>query len=252
MKTSNILLTVTVFILISTLIAYDFGLRAEYLTMKKLGLAKYHSVNRFNDYDQVKIRNFESVELLAANTVNVTIEFGDKEAVWINKRGKDRVGITQSGKNLVIDLNKKKDAKNHDNWGSSDIIIISPRLNYLKSKAFKFPERKKGEYTPQFVTSVKGFTQESLKIDAAANTRVWLDNNQLGLLNARVGDNSGDGDLTISSDNTIKSLNLKTLSKSTVEVLDLDIQKLDYDISEGAKVTFRGKVMPMLNRSSIN
>jgi hypothetical protein len=250
MKTSNILMILAVFILISTLIAYDFGLRAEYLTMKKLGMAKYHSVNRFNGYDQVKVNSFDSLELLAANTMNVTVEFGDKEAVWISKRAKDRVEIFQSGKNLILNLNKKKDAKNYDSMGS-DIVIISTDIKGLKLKAFLLPERKKGEYTAQFATTVKDYVQDSLKIDVAANTKIWLNNNQLRSLDARVGDNSGDGDLSISSDNNIESLKLQTLNKSTVEVLDLDIKKLDYDLSEGATVSFRGKILPKLNKLSI-
>jgi hypothetical protein len=48
MKTSNILMTTAILIVLSSLVLYDFALKAEYLNMKKLG--ENTKANRFSDY----------------------------------------------------------------------------------------------------------------------------------------------------------------------------------------------------------
>ncbi|MFD2163401.1 hypothetical protein ACFSJU_13420 [Paradesertivirga mongoliensis] len=94
---------------------------------------------------------------------------------------------------------------------------------------------------------ISGFAQDSIQLNIASHVQMHLDKNEMQYLNIRVGDEKGDGSLRIASDNTIQSLKLNVLAKSTVEILDSDIQKIDHKLSEGAIVAFRGKVLSLLN-----
>ncbi|MBC8054294.1 MAG: hypothetical protein H7Y13_14630 [Sphingobacteriaceae bacterium] len=242
MKTSNILLTVAAVIFLTTLVAFDLRLKGKYLEMKKLGLGKYHRLNRFNDYDEVKIKQFTELNLQSANTLNVKIEYGEKQAVWVRKRSKERVAVSQNGDILSIDLNKIKDTTDRD-W--SDIVIISPTLRKIRTTAFKF-SKTRGRYYEEFVTMIEGFRKDSLTIIVGASTKVSLNRNRIKSLNSSVGDNTGDAKLSIESNNDIEALKLDVKGKSNVEVLDNEVNHIEHNIADSAIVTFRGKTLEKL------
>ncbi|MBC7914818.1 MAG: hypothetical protein H7Y07_11930, partial [Pyrinomonadaceae bacterium] len=76
MKTSNILMTIALLIFLGSLVAYNFGLKAEYLTVKKRGLNQYNKDNRFNNYDRIPVSNFDDIDIKAGNALNINIEYG--------------------------------------------------------------------------------------------------------------------------------------------------------------------------------
>ena len=239
MKTSNILITVAALVFLTTLVAYDFRLKDQYTSLKKLGLDNYRKLNRFNDYDQFKIKRFTELDLQSANTLNVKIEYGEKEAVWVRKHIKDRVSVSQNGEILSIDLNRLKDTLEQD-WG--DIVIISRDIRKVRTTALKLSKTNE-RYFEDFKIVIEGFKQDSLNIIAGASTRISLHKNKLKSLNSIIGDDSGDGKLTIESDNDVAAVKINVKGKSTAELLDNEIKYIEHQIADSAIVSFRGRAL---------
>lgn len=255
MKTSNILMTAAILIFLSTLLAYDFGLRAEYLTMKKLGLSNYNLANRFNEYEEAAVKNFDNIELKAANSFNVSIEYGEKEAVWVSNHVKEKIQVNQIGKDLIIDLSNKAKKENYTNSNLS-IVIISPKIRRINTYPFTFVNKENDFKTVKETRNygwgtsiISGFNQDSLILNVSGFTGIEIKSNNLKSLDTKVGDDSGEGSLVIQSDNNVEAINLQAQRKSKVEVLDTDVLHLKTQISDEAIVTFRGKVLTKLNKN---
>jgi hypothetical protein len=261
MKTSNILMTTAILIVLSSLVLYDFALKAEYL--KQLGESK--KANRFSEYEQEAVKNFSSIEFKAANTFNFAVEYGEKEAVWIKKDVKGKITVKQVGSNLIVVLSKDGKPRNYYSQGY-DMVIICPHLNKVNTEAFAFI--RSNTNTKMKISAVDyidlpmaitGFEQDSLLLNIADYTKLTLNKNRFKYVNAFVGatkeseqvkgilgmsgDNNAFGEggaLSIGADNNINSLKLTVQGKSSVEILGTNIQNFEHHISDSAKVTFSG------------
>ena len=252
-----------ILIVLSSLILYDFALKAEYLSMKELGKDK--KANRFSEYEQTPVKNFSSIEFKAANAFSISVEYGEKEAVWIKKDVKGKITVNQVGNNLIVDLSKEGKLRNYYSQGY-DMVIICPHLNKVNTEAFRFiksnTDIKKETTTTNYnglPMEIRGFEQDSLLLNIADYTKLTLNKNRFKYVNAFVGGNKGfeqvrdslelgrdykplgeGGALFIGADNNINSLKLTVQDKNSVEILDTDIQNLEHHISDSAKVTFSG------------
>ena len=242
MKTSNILLSIAAVIFLSTMVAYDFRLKDQYLVMKSQGLEKYYKNKRFDGYKEAKVTSFSDIKLISANAMSVVIEHGEKQAVWVRKYDKERVSVLQKGNTLILDLNKQRDTT----FEYGDIVIISPQIKKISTTTFNFPEFSRKRYGMNFEISVNNLSQDSLAIIGSADTHFSFKKNKLKLLEAVIGDESGNGKLHVSSDNDIESVKVNAKGKSTVELLDSGIKNIEHSFSDGAVVTFRGKILPKL------
>ena len=252
MKTSNKLFSAAILILLAAMIVYDFQLKAEYVTMKRLGLGQYQKDHRFDNYEKADVKKFSSIDLRSANVVRITIEYGEKEAVWVDKGGKDMVNVSQNGETLMVDLSDK--GKEDIDFYKGSVIIISPKIKSIHTTAHTY-SRKKNQNTRVSTrfqggpVSITGFRQDSLQLIVAGWTNIDFNKNELKHLNAIVGGETGNGELSISSNNNVESMKLKVEGESTVEVLDSDVKKIDHQIAEGAIVTFRGVVIHQLTKN---
>jgi hypothetical protein len=278
MKASNILMTTATLIILSSMVLYDFALKAEYLRMKELGENK--QANRFGNYEQAAFKDFSSIEFKAANAFSISVEYGEKEAVWIKKKAKVMITVNKVGNNLIVDLSKEvadlsKEGKLLKYYSKEgyDMVIICPHLNKVNTEAFTCIRtntdiKKETTTTIKIETTtnynglpmeIRGFEQDSLHLSIADNTKLTLNKNRFKYVNAFVGGNKGPeqvkeylemggdnnpfgegGTLSIGADNNINSLKLTVQGKSSVEVLDTDIQNFEHHISDSAKVTFSG------------
>jgi hypothetical protein len=244
MKTSNILMTTAILIVLSSMVLYDFALKAEYL--QKLGEPKV--ANRFSDYEQAAFKDFSSIEFKAANAFSISVEYGKKEAVWIKKNVKYKVAANQVGNNLIVDLSKDGKSGNYYSKEGYDMVIICPHLNKVSTEAFAFT-RSNADTKKKNSTVVRGFEQDSLLLNVADYTKLTLNKNRFKYVNAFVGGNKGfeqlrdslpldeGGALSIAADNNINSLKLTVQGKNSVEILDPHIQNFEHHISDSAKVT---------------
>ncbi|MBC7913900.1 MAG: DUF2807 domain-containing protein, partial [Pyrinomonadaceae bacterium] len=234
-------------VFLGSLVAYNFGLKAEYLSVNKRGLTQYNKDNRFNNYDRIPVSNFDDIDIKAGNALNINIEYGEKSTVWLRKWTKERIQISQNGNKLIVDLTEKGKLENfisHD----YTIIIFSPKIKKLSTSSFTYIE--KGKETNQnrggFGTMVSGFMQDSIALNVQGMTKIKLNKNELKYVSAVVGNEKGDGTLTISPENEVETLKLKANGRSTIEILNKDVQHVEHDISEGAIISFRGKALPKL------
>ncbi|MFD2145039.1 hypothetical protein [Mucilaginibacter antarcticus] len=78
MKTSNKLLIALVLIAVAYSIANAFALKAEYL--------KGDFKSRFFGMNKVSLAGFDAVDNNVANALDVTVEYGNEYAVWIDKK----------------------------------------------------------------------------------------------------------------------------------------------------------------------
>ena len=241
MKTSNILITTALLIFVCSLIIYNVQLKAEYKNIEKVGLDKYRKMNRFNNYEEINVSTFKNVEIEAANFLVLSIEHGEKEAIWIKKPSKELVNFNQIGNTLFVDLSKKGIKENPSN--SIQVVVISPEIHKISTRAYTNWLAKNIYFNRFFDVTVSGFKQNTMEIDVAPETKMKLLNNQLGTLISKVGDKSGSGNLTIGSDNTISSLKLQALGKSSIEVLDTDIKSFEPTVSDSAVVSMSGMVL---------
>ncbi len=200
-------------------------------------------------------QKFDEIQLKAANSISTNIEYGDAEAVWIRKRAKNMIQVTQNGNTLIIDLAKKAKAENYTRYELS-VVIITPKPRLISTGAFTFVEEK-SEGKPGNVsrnygdtkTSVTGFALDSLRLNVGPFTMVKLTYNSLKSLTAKIGENNNEeASLVLSDNNKIESVNLKVKGKSSVDILDADIQNFQNEISDSASVKFRGVSLKQISR----
>jgi hypothetical protein len=168
------------------------------------------------------------------------------------------VTVNQAGDNLVVDLSKKGKLEDYNSYDYFDIVIICSHLKEMNTQPFTFIQNNsdtlKGFKTIRSYdlsrNEITGFEQDSLTLNIADYTKLKLNKNQFKYVNALVGSNTSlGGVLSIGADNNINSLKLTVTGKSSVEVLDTDIQNLEHHISDSAKVTFSGMALQKFSKN---
>jgi hypothetical protein len=238
MKTSNKLLIAVTFIVISYLTVYDLGLKAEY----HLGAFK----NRFYHMQSLSFNNFNVIEQNAGNKIDLQIEKGPYD-VRISNDMKDKITVTQHNQTLSINYINK--AGIYVNGYQSSIIITCPYVSSVTSKPFIMPGTKYDPhaYNPTRTTTIIGFNQPKMNVEASQFTEIELKNNTLGELGALVGDQpNGKAHLALDSNNHIKMANLQVPGKSNLSLRNLLIDKVNYKLTDSATITLTGKAAHML------
>jgi hypothetical protein len=226
MKTSNKLLIALVLIAIVYSIANAFALKAEYL--------KGDFKSRFFGMNKVSLNGFDVVDNNVANALDVTVEYGKEYAVWIDKKAVDDVTISKKGSVLNIDF-KRDDVPAYRNR----VVIICPRLSSLKS-GYKSLMGKDGGA----ITTIRGFTQDSLLVRVNNATQLNLDSNNLKKLDAQI--NAGELTLTKTNKITMGSFEVKSDAYNHLTIEDAEIEKVKYNFVGDAKVSLTGKALKLL------
>ena len=237
MKTSNILLLTAILIFLSYLVVYDFGLKSEYNSIKKMGLANYQKNKRFVEYQSVKVGAFENVNLEASNIIDVRVEYGEKEAVYVLKHLNEVTRISHTGHDLTIGLVKKDDSTYYPNRDFA-VVVISPKIKKVTTSSFS----KTDDYW-NHRNEISGFTQDSLSVFLQDMTKIDLIKNKFKRLTADVGTGMAGGNLFVADDNKIESVKLTVKGKSSVVMLNTDIKSLEKQLSDSANVTFKGSII---------
>lgn len=242
MKTSNKLLTLLTLIIISALVLYNFGLRAEY---KK---GEYKS--RFYRMTEMKLGGFTAIENNASN-LYVRIEQGDKFQIWYSKEIDKKIELKKIGNLLVVDF--KKDNNEDDYYRSEQVIVICPRVenvtvNSLNGKNNTKNKHPKDSYIPHGETTLFGFKQENFTINLKPNTEVNLEKVVFNNLKATVeGSKAEKGILNFNSDNQINNLNVEVKGFSVLNLKSPTINKAQFQLSDSAEVNLSGKVLKLIN-----
>jgi hypothetical protein len=249
MKTSNKILMAAAFVLIAWLVIYDNALKAEYV---KGDFKKPHF-----HMEQLNFSTFNTIENNAGNIIGLQIEKGPY-GIWIRSDIKDKVKISKHGQTLQIEYIGNEDI----NFVYSDAISITcPSLISMTTNPFMKPGtvfngryvRKRGtsmviEYYPHGTTTVTGFDEPSMSIQANEFTEIHLENNTIGQLHAQVGDSKkGNAGVTIGADNKITDADLLVPGKSSLILDNVAIGKITYKMADSADVQLTGKSVHLLD-----
>lgn len=242
MKTSNILFTTAILFFLSYLVIFDFGLKSQYHSIKKMGLANYEKAHRFDDFKKVKVGSFKNIDLKVSNLVNVRIEYGEQEAVYILNYLSGAIQIDNKTNHLFVYINKNWKGNYFANQEFA-VIIITKKIDKLTT--LKVPEKRGFE---SYRNEVSGFTQDSMSLSLSDSTKVDLTNNTIGSLEAKVGNGLAGGDFYVADNNKIKSMKIFAQGKSTVQLFNSDIIYLENHLSDSAKVTLKGNVLKGISK----
>lgn len=222
MKTSNKLLLIATLIMFGYLVVFNFQLKAEYL--------KGDYKSQFYGMQQTPLNSFNTIEHKAANLINLHIEKGPVFAVWMNESVKDRIIITQRNNTLYIDYKDKTHFKNY----LAGIIVTCPAVNSIIAKPITIPDTQFWSAT----TTISGFDQDVMNINANRSTEIELTKNAINNLNAGTGESNAA--LTIQNDNQIKNATFKIAGKSLLKQLAV-ITNPNYSYTDSATITLNGK-----------
>jgi len=235
MKKSTIMITAAVLIILGSLTAFNIKIKQIYLT----GAYK----NRFNGMDFVNMKGLENLDIKSSNRLNIQIEHGDQEGVWMTKDKKSNYIIDFDQHTLKLGLSKEAEETGHHSWG--DIIIITKNLNKVTTSPYLQDDEDLANHVGSI--DVRGYRISKLDLHISPSVTISLHKMQLDTLNAIVGDKKyGNAELYIASDSKINTANLTVPGKSTLNLADPKITKAIYNLSDSATVSLNGKMVQMI------
>lgn len=224
MKTSNKLLIAMALIIISYCVADAIALKAEYL--------KGDFKKPYYGMKPVHIDNFSAINNNAVSAINLTIEYGDKYAIWVDDKLADDLVFTLN--NNVLNISRKIIAKPDY---PHNVHVICPRIDRLTCGV------KTAETLIHYTTTViRNFKQDSLYIQLNNNSALNFQSNVIGFLNASV----KFGNLNINAENVIGMAKFEVLNQSELTIENASIENATYKCSENAKVSLIGKALNLL------
>jgi hypothetical protein len=237
MKTSNILFTTAILFFLSYLVIFDFGLKSQYHSIKKMGLANYEKAHRFDDFKKVKVGSFKNIDLKVSNLVNVRVEYGEQEAVYISNYLSGAIQIDNKANHLFVYINKNWKGNYFANQEFA-VIIITKKIDKLTTSITLSKSEWEGHRN-----EISGFTQDSMAIYVSDLTKVDMNNNRIQSLDAKIGSGLAGGNFFVGANNKIESVKLDVKGRSSIEFQNAEIKNLERDLSDSSSVTLKGKVL---------
>ena len=234
MKTSNKLFIAAILIIIASMVAFDFALRAEYL--------KGNYKSQFYGMQKLNFKDFNKIDNRVANRVNLKIMYGINFTIWANNNIKDYIKISKNGSELIIDsLSSQKSNPNHF---YAEITIICPSLNKVVTSS-----KSVGNSYEDAATNLQGFNLQNLNLIINNSTHINLENSKIGNLQANVGSNlTQHAYLFIASNNQIENATIDVPGKNQLVIENPKINKSNFTISDSANVSLGGSILKQLAR----
>ena len=247
MKTSNKLLLFAFVVLLSALATYNIALKAEYNTKS------YQ--DPYRNYVALNFSGFEDIEVNSGDMIGVLIEPGDAHAVYLYKGNEEVVQISQQTNTLQIDVATNEKQNGLRGWGSPQLIIKTPMLRILRANALHTLNGEPVTHVKRLKTvewrntTLKGFKQDSIRLELDNGVLVQLDSNELQHLDAVTGTSPGsESKLLIQNTNKIQQANLDIRNRSYLSLLNVAIPELRYTLSEQAQVELSGEALTVLRK----
>ncbi|HXI01119.1 MAG TPA: hypothetical protein VNI52_12695 [Sphingobacteriaceae bacterium] len=244
MKTSIKLLITAVAILFGTTAAYDFALQTSY--------EKGTHRDPWYNFSQLNYKDFDEIDIQAANLVNVSIVRSDTFDVRLNNNLSKEVKIKQEGSRLIITFDTKRN-RYRDYAKSLQIKCpIIRRLNtdavfILDGKSVTIKNGASENFYGSLGVSLAGFNQDTLALTMHNASKINLINNSLRYLNVNMGmDKASEPVLKLNKTNKVKSAKLNIQNKSMLNLNDIAIGNLEYKISDSAQVNLSGVSLKLI------
>lgn len=234
MKTSTILI-------ISAVVASFIALTAFNLTQKAF-YNKGDWRNRFYGMEYVAIKNITDIELADAEKMEVTIEQGVKEGLYIGKTFKEHIKWSKNGNKLKFEVTD--DAKRGAPFRNETFVLVLNQMHQLKTSPYA-PLKFQKSY-PRAEVQITGFSQNALALDLGKSGAVNLQKVELDSLIAKIGNKEGNASLSIQKEARIKTADFRIPGESGLVLKNPNITKATYNVSERATVMLNGNVLKVL------
>jgi hypothetical protein len=236
MKTSTKIFITALIFLVLSIVTYDYMLKKEFLT------GKYKNIYAY--YTELKFKDFDTFDLDAAQIANVKFIQGPYR-VLIEPNALDYVHVKQNGNHLQIDVNLSGSRYNN---GRPFLLVIScPKIAAVNANAFftdrdlKIIDTVLDEGWNERHVLISGFKQDNLAITQDYGSHIMLDSNQIRSVNATVGKSPlSVSRITILKSNSFENVRLQVLNKSKLVLNDAHITKLNYQLSDSARLIMTG------------
>lgn len=233
MKTSTMLLIASVAIILISLTAYNFTLRASYLNGDYKN--PYYGLT-FNP-----LREINGLHLASANSFQLRIIQGKKQGMYVSERVKGRFTYQIVDGKIRMDLTKNS-RDGGFNIYEDDLILVLSRLDTLELEPYYKTKEGQDRYLSGRI-SIKGFNQEGMFLNLGTGSMVSMDSLKIGKLRALVG-NEGAGLSKLSiREGVYQSVFFDVPGAGSLELLNPEITKSVYSLSKNASVTLNGKAL---------
>ncbi|MGY0041534.1 hypothetical protein [Pedobacter sp. NJ-S-72] len=238
MKTSTMLIITAILIILGSLVAFNYTLKAVYLT------GEYKS--RFNGMDFTPINGIEKLNIQTERLSSVQVEYGEKEGIWVGRDIKEKVKFEAHQQTLNLgesDASKQEKSS----WINGGIIIITKNLNAIVTVSGYTPKQGERYSYGSSEISLKGYHLGQLDLQITSYASVYLHHMEVQTLNATVGTKTSEGsELTLSSDTKINNAIFNVPGNSKLTLINPKIVKTNYMLSDSATVSLNGKVVQMI------
>ena len=241
MRTSTKILMITLAMIVICLAWYDFSLKAEY--------QKGDYTNPYRDFDTLRYRDFDEIELDASTAAGIIIVQGPYK-ILVNPRVGSFLHLEKQGRRLVISAA----FRDHYQAFTSDYIVYvsCPKLSLLKTDAwYTAGETRVTDTTVNDLrwkpTLLRGFTLDSLSLQADHASNLVLENNKIDNLKGIIGQSPESGPaLTITGDNQFGKSDLDIQNKGRLVIKGKGPNNLNYHLADSATLMVNGAAVKHL------
>lgn len=198
--------------------------------------------NRFYGMEYVPLKGITDIELADAEKMQVNIEKGDKEGLYIRETSKEHVTWTKDGNKLKFEVTKK--AKSGAPFRNEDFVLVLRQIDHLKTSPY-VPLKFQKEY-PRAEVTIQGFKQNYLQLDLGKQGAVKLEQMDLDSLSATIGNTEGKASLRIQEDSKIRKAEFTIPGESGLILNNPNITKATYNVSDKATVMLNGNALQVL------
>lgn len=242
MKTSIKILIGAACMVLIVLVWYDLRIRDAYVSGSYKQPFSGFAVQHFKDFDQI--------DLGSCTAANVIVKQGPF-SVSIDPTAIDFVRISQTGN--VLHINAAYRAAYYSPRADYVVLITCPQLKKFvadsKYTSYGKPvtDTLASEDFKWRPSVISGFNADSLSIEEHHAGAVILKDNKLAALTAVLG--VGDGsrsDMIIQHGNQLGDINLNILNKSQLRLECRNIQHLQYQLADSARLIVNGVAAPQI------
>ncbi|TCC96403.1 hypothetical protein [Pedobacter psychroterrae] len=228
MKISTTMLVIAILLFFGVLTAYNFSLKAEYL--------KGTFRDRFGKHSFMKLEDVKRLQLNAANMIGMSIEYGEREGVWISKEVKDQVKVRQSGETVTVDFVNSK-PKTYRYINAAAVVFIVNKVNRVDARNFHFKDQGSENYGGELF--IKGLSGNSLDMVIPERATVLIEGSQFKVFKAVIGNENHWSSFTVTGDNRFDTAYFD-IRKSSLELQNPKILVPHYKFGDSSRIGLWG------------
>jgi hypothetical protein len=245
MKTSNKLIAVVVFLILVSLLVYNYQLKAEYTS------GRYK--NPYRNFTTLKLKDFDAVDINSTTAANVKLVQGPF-SVRVDSAALEYVNIKQQGNRLKINADFARDFRY--NYNSYVVVISCPKLTEVTANAAYTANNKQvidtvyQEQWNMHQNLVEGFKQDSLSVRQTYGSSILFSGNHIRAFNAVTGTDAGSGSkITILDNNKFQDATIDILNQSRLQLNGNSVLNLKYHLADSARMIATGAAQTIINNS---